>query len=153
VNCAVTGGATDRVDDPHGKHDHGCDGEGGGDPRDNDALPSRRLRNRGVRVVNKPPCIGDVAQALSRIFLETALDHAPHTCRHAGPLRLCTNHRRHHFADVVTLERTASGHHFVQHAAECPDVGTLVDGLSASLLGRTCTPRCRATSDAGRHHG
>ena len=39
------------------------------------------------------------------------------------------------FRDVVAFEQAASGEHFAEHDAEGPDVGALVDGLAAGLLG------------------
>ena len=44
--------------------------------------------------------------------------------------------RRQHVRDVVARERAAAGEHLVEHDAEGPDVGALVDGLAARLLGR-----------------
>jgi hypothetical protein len=37
--------------------------------------------------------------------------------------------------DGGAAERRTTRQHFIEHAAECPDVGAFVDGLAACLLG------------------
>ena len=42
--------------------------------------------------------------------------------------------RRDRVGDGVGGERLAAGEHFEEHAPERPDIGALVDGLSAGLF-------------------
>ena len=51
---------------------------------------------------------------------------------------------------VVALERAAARQHFVEHAAERPDVGALVDALAARLLRAHVRGRAHDDARAGR---
>lgn len=53
-----------------------------------------------------------------------------------APVRIVLHDRRHHFRDGVACECLPAGQHLEEHDAERPDVGALVHGLAARLLGR-----------------
>src|SRR5207244_5488489 len=53
--------------------------------------------------------------------------------------RLFLQNRRHHLCWCVSSEWRLPGYHFVKHHAKTPDIGTLINVLSARLLGRHVT--------------
>jgi len=55
--------------------------------------------------------------------------------RQCVPQRLGAENGSDGVGDGVALERDAARQHLVQHTAECPDVGPLVDELSPRLFG------------------
>ena len=72
--------------------------------------------------------------------------------RQRGPVRLASSGRRRACRTLSSpREGAPAGQHLVEHAAERPDVGALVDGLAARLLRRTCRPRCRGSCPTPRH--
>ena len=83
--------------------------------------------------------IADVAQPFPRVFLEAALQQAANCGRRARgksrPVGLATQDTRNGVGNRVAAERAATGEHLVEHRAECPDVGALVDRASSRLLG------------------
>ena len=54
---------------------------------------------------------------------------------------------------VSPANAQAAGQHLVQHAAERPDVGALVDRLAARLLRTHVRRRCRGSTPASRRIG
>ena len=56
--------------------------------------------------------------------------------RQPGPVGLARQHRRKDVAHGLAGEQPRAGEHLPQHDAESPDVGSLVDGRAACLLGR-----------------
>ena len=87
-------------------------------------------------VIQQLPDVADVAQSPSWILLQAALEQSPHVRRHAVPARLGLDHRRQDRRHVLAVERASARQHLVEHDAERPDVGALVDRLAARLLGR-----------------
>ena len=53
---------------------------------------------------------------------------------------------------ILALERPLAGEHLVQHYAECPDIGALVDRFPARLLRRHVRGRAEDHSGLGRSH-
>ena len=81
----------------------------------------------------------DVGEAQLAVLLEAALHDVANVRGNVGgergPLGLFHHHRGERHRDVLGVERAPAREHFEQHAAEGPDVGALVDGLAARLLG------------------
>ncbi len=66
---------------------------------------------------------------------------SPGTCAAAaGPagraaqIRILLHHRSQRFRQILALEQPLAGEHLIQHHAERPDVGALIDNLPARLL-------------------
>ena len=92
-------------------------------------------------------CVADVRESALHFFLETVLDQRDNALgdrrgKHR-PVRLSSDDGGEAVGDGVAVERLAAGEHFVEHAAECPDVSARVHGEPASLLGthRVTVPR------------
>ena len=102
------------------------------------------------RAVEQQIHVADVAQSLLRIFLETALDQWPHPRRDGVPRRLGGQDRGDRVGGGGAVERTAAAHHFIDHRAEGPDVGALVDGLASRLFRRHVS---RGADDRARARG
>ena len=64
------------------------------------------------------------------------------------PVGLALENLRDRVRDRVTGKGDAPGQHLVEHAAERPDVGALVDRLPARLLAGSCRPPCRESRPA-----
>src|SRR5207344_750872 len=93
----------------------------------------------GERLLELDPRIADVPQPPLRVLLETSLEQLPHLRGCAlwdrVPIGLSREHRRKRVGDRLALERTIPREQFIEHAAEPPDVGALVDRFPARLLG------------------
>ena len=85
----------------------------------------------------------DIAQAPLRILLETSLDQPLERRRHATEIRSILDDRRNRVGHVVAGEGSSAGDHLVQHAAERPDVGALVDTLARAPVRAPCRRRSR----------
>ena len=55
--------------------------------------------------------------------------------RQRRPVRFAVENSRDRVRDRLARERASPGQHFIEHAAERPDIGSLVDRLAARLLG------------------
>ena len=51
------------------------------------------------------------------------------------PVRLVVDNRRNDVRHRLARKRLLARQHLVEHAAECPDVGSLVHGFATRLLG------------------
>ena len=96
-------------------------------------------RQHFVHRVDLDPDVADVPQALLRILRQAAEQKPPNRHRRRGrqrrPVRLALEDLRDRVRDRVARKRHAPGQHLVEHAAEGPDVGALVDRQAARLLG------------------
>ena len=83
-------------------------------------------------------CVADISQTPLRVLLETALDQSPDTRRRVRRRTLQSGSCSRIAATVsevgLASKRRAAGQHLIQHAAERPDVGSLVDRLSSRLF-------------------
>jgi hypothetical protein len=83
--------------------------------------------------------LADVAQALARVALEAAAHQRAQARRDRRRQRVEGDRRHDHggedFRDPFSLERPPAGEHFIDDAAERPDVGSPVDRLPLGLLG------------------
>ena len=115
-----------------------------------DAQASRRRDPAGA-CATRPSCcrplldvvdfdarVGDVVQPAVRILVQTPpqqlANRRRRVRRQRAPLGLAFENRRNRVRDGLARKRGASRQHLVQHAPERPDVGALVDGLTARLL-------------------
>ena len=91
------------------------------------------------QLVERDARVGDVVQPVLRIAFEAAGEQpAQLPGKRRGqrlPVDLLPQHGREHVADGLAGEELPPGQHLVEEDAEGPDVRTLVDGPSASLLG------------------
>ena len=82
--------------------------------------------------------VADVSQPLLRILGEAAEQQPSNGGGRRGgqgrPVGLALENLRDRVRDGLTGKREAAGQHLVEHAAERPDVGALVDALTARLL-------------------
>ena len=87
----------------------------------------RGNRSAGKSVLDLNAHIGGILKTLAPVFSQAApqqqTDRLRRVLRQAGPVRLGSYHRGENFRDVLALEGLVSRKHFVQHAAERPDVG------------------------------
>ena len=92
--------------------------------------------------------VADVAEAQLPILLEASLDNQRCPCRHVvgqrRPVRFARQHRCQHVGDVVARKGPTAGQHLVEHRAERPDVGPLVDRRGRAPAPGSCRRRCRA---------
>ena len=106
-----------------------------------------RGSNRRKRFFDFEPRVADVAQTAPGIFLETALEQSPDAHRRlrrqGGPIGLVFEDRRDRVGDSLAAKHPPGRQHLVQHGAESPDVGSLVDRLSSCLLGAHVAGRAR----------
>ena len=83
--------------------------------------------------------IADVAKPVGAILLEAPPKQPANRRRRCGrqcrQVRLPRQHRGQQLGHVVAGKRASPGQHFVEHAAERPDVGACVERLSTRLLG------------------
>ncbi len=94
---------------------------------------------RFVRSREHQPRIAHVAQPLLRILDQTLRQERPNVSRRRRWQRTQIDLARHHvgecFGDGLGAEQSLAGQHLVEHDAERPDVGALVDRLPLGLLG------------------
>ena len=117
----------------------------------------------GERLLDLDPRVADVAQAAARILLQAASEQVPDARRRRRreklPARLRRHDRREDVRRRLSGECPAAGQHLVDDAAESPDVGPLVDRLSARLLRAhelrraEDDARLRPFEDEGRREG
>ena len=103
---------------------------------------ARASRHAGQRLADRvdlDPRVANVAQSLFGILGEAPQQKPSNRdwrrLRQRSPVRLALEHLRNRVRDGVSRERKPAGQHLVEQAAECPDVGTLVDRKAARLLG------------------
>ena len=123
--------------------------EDGSDP---DA-PPRRPRGRRVRLDELEAGICDVAKAARGILLQASAYQAREGKRRLpkpAPVRIAFENCRQGVGRRGTAERLTTGEHLVEHASERPDVRSLVDRQTASLLGTHVRRRAEHHSAARR---
>jgi len=83
--------------------------------------------------------VGDVVQALPRVLGEATLQQSAgrgrRVCGQRFPVWLLLEDRRQRVGDGLARKRPLARQHLVEHAAERPDVGALVEDMPAHLLG------------------
>ena len=95
---------------------------------------------RGPRLdrINLDSDVPNVPEPLLRIFDEAPLQHTPNRRgrphRKRRPVGLALENFRDGIGNRVTRKRDPAGEHFVEHAAERPDITSLINGLTARLL-------------------
>ena len=98
-----------------------------------------RLSCVARQVLDRKASIADVVQALLGIAHEGVgeqpAESGRRVRRQGGPVRIARQDLGQRVRAGVARERDAAGQHFIQHAAERPDVRALVDGLTARLFG------------------
>jgi hypothetical protein len=104
-------------------------------------LRRRSVRHRiPKRRREREPRLADVAQPGLRVALEATLEQAAYASgcrrRQRAPRQRLLDDGREHVGHRLAVEQTPARQHLEQHDAERPDVGALVDRLSARLLGR-----------------
>jgi hypothetical protein len=96
-------------------------------------------RLRPLRVDEFETHVADVSPPTRRIFLQATGEHTAHVRRRRGRQPAPVGLARENRCDGVGGRRAGKGEpagdHLEEHAAERPDVRTLVDGLTARLLG------------------
>src|SRR5262245_47079288 len=80
--------------------------------------------------------ITDITQPLGGVLFETAAEQWANLRGHWFPVRLVSEDCSENVRDRFAAERWTAGQHLVEHSAESPDVGALINRLAASLLGR-----------------
>jgi hypothetical protein len=98
-----------------------------------------RRRDRPLRqLLEGQAHIADAAQALAGVLAQAASkqrhDALGHLALQHFPVRLGANDRGEDVGQRVAAERRGAGEQLVQHAAEGPHVGALIDDLTARLL-------------------
>ena len=102
--------------------------------------------------------IGCRLKALLGPFLEATADDGGEGRRQFPQLavelrRLRVQNGVHGFDAGGSLERAASGEHFVKHGAEAENVGAWVDGFGSHLFGRHVSGRAKHGARLGERHG
>ena len=120
----------------HGKRNGGQHAGRGHDPGQARAAGSGCRRCGSGRLLDEIPDVGNVADALFRILLQASTEQASQHRRRRGEVGRFLHDRRECFGDIVTGEGTTPRHHFVQDAAERPDVRAFVGRAPARLLRR-----------------
>ena len=125
----------------------GCDDARGPRPRRRRACASatRRIapgRGQAVRApvaIEPDAYVSDVAQPSLRVLDETGCQDPPHGIGRVRGQAVQSGSRSMTAASVSVVvappKAATAGEHLVEHAAERPDVGALVDRLTARLLG------------------
>ena len=107
------------------------------------------------------PGVTDVAQTIASVLAQTTPDQRNEPERRIGrqrvPIGIAGDDGGEDIGQRRTRERLTPGQHLVEHAAEGPDVGAAIDGLTSGLLGRHVGSRseqntrlCAATAECGR---
>jgi len=73
-------------------------------------------------------------EALARVLPQAGTQQAADTRRSLRGIRLGLNYGSERLAYVLSFEGTFAREHFIEHHAEGPDVGALVNVLTPSLL-------------------
>ena len=115
-------------------------------------MAGANLRHSGTTAVRRIACraqrlsassqlnsrVADVPEPALGILFETPLQQSPNAWRAFGrqrlPVRLALENRGDRVGDGVAGERRAAGEHFVEHAAERPDVRPPVERLATRLF-------------------
>ena len=105
---------------------------------------------RGLRGVFKIEVrVRDVVEAPAGLALQAAAQESQEPRRRRGgqrlPIRLASEHGSKDVGHAFALEETRAAQHLVEHDAERPDVGALVDRLAPRLL------RCHVGGGAEDH--
>jgi len=96
-------------------------------------LPSRaRVEGSLHRRAAGP--IANIVEALARVLPQAGTQQAADTRRSLRGIRLGLNYGSERLAYVLSFEGTFAREHFIEHHAEGPDVGALVNVLTPSLL-------------------
>ena len=97
------------------------------------------IRHAGDDLIEHETCVADIAQALLRIALEARASSGDSrggvSAGSAFQSGVARQHRGERVGHVLALERAPAGQHLVEHEAERPDVGALVDGLPRACSG------------------
>ena len=93
-------------------------------------------------------------EAIVRLFLQAAFDNMSQRERYLGIRRAqfrqgVIQHRVHALDGRVAPERARAAEHFVEHAAECKNVGAMIRRFAAHLLGRHVGRRAQHHSRLG----
>ena len=116
----------------------------------------RRVRGRQCRsLIEQEPDDGDVAEPRPAIFLEAAFQQRAQVRRDIRgkrrPVGLAAHHRGNDIGEIFAVKGARPGEHFVEHAAERPDVAALVGRLSLRLLGAHVDGRPENDAGVGGH--
>ena len=114
-----------------------------GDPRRHPPCPGPPLDLsgccRGLSGPDGDARLADVAQAVPRVAIEAppqqALDARRRLGRQRRPIDLARQDRREYVRHGLAVEEPLAREHLEEHDAEGPDVGALVHGPAAGLLG------------------
>ena len=112
-----------------------------GGSSENGSLSASSMSSRASRNVAQSALCGP-----SRDSGEAARGPVGHVRRQRGPVRLALDDGGERLRVACAGERGAAREHLVQHTAEGPDVGPLVDRLAARLLRDSCRRPCRGSS-------
>ena len=120
-------------------------------PRRRPAMSARLRENADASSITKI-AVDSEADATTAVAFETALDQRDHGGRRLGGQRgvvgLAAKHRGERVGDVFAVERAPRRQHLVEHAAERPDVGAVIDRACPSPAPATCRRRCRGSRPA-----
>ena len=99
--------------------------------------------------------VGDGVQSPVGIFVEAAAQHPANTGRHVGwqsiPVGLALEDGRQCFGQRVVTERPGARQHFIQDAAEGPDIRARIGAIAARLLRAHVGGRARHGVSVVRH--
>ena len=110
--------------------------------------PRRKTSSRGLHrsgpngrlLLEIEAHVGNRTQALLRVLLEAAAEHARnrrgHIRRQPLPPGFVLQHARQRLRHIVPLERPRAREHLVENDPEGPDIGASIHRLAARLLGR-----------------
>ena len=102
------------------------------------------------RVIYQRHRISDIAQTALGVFFQATLQQTLRFLRHSIPLRIVLQDRSQRFGSRLTAERLFAREHFVEHCAEGPNIGPLIDRLAASLLRAHVRGRAQDHPGTGR---
>jgi hypothetical protein len=133
------------------------------DPQQTRPAVRRRLAVRGA--VRQRCCgiaafdrdVTGIAEPTRRILLQASSQQLANrgrcSRRQLRHVRICLEQRREHFCEILSLERARARQHFVEHAAERPDVRAPVDGPAARLFRRRVADSTEHQASAGHQRG